>query len=110
MIYARDNRAPHARARIYPVTPPQLSCTGPLADAPCWQGNDGKIPVTEHEQLTWIATPDPSIRGLKSVGTVNGQAAYYTSSGALYFKSPAGQWAELTDAALPGNNAASGCR
>jgi hypothetical protein len=31
------------------------------------------------QRLTWIATPDPSIRGLKSVGTVNGQAAYYTS-------------------------------
>jgi hypothetical protein len=65
--------------------------------------NDGKIPVTE--QLTWNVTPDPSMRGLKSVGTVNGRAAYYTSSGALYFKSPARQWAELTDAALPGNNA-----
>lgn len=64
--------------------------------------NDGKVPVTE--QLTWNATPDPSIRGLESVGTVNGQAAYSTGSG-LYFKSPAGQWAELTAAALPGNNA-----
>ena len=55
-------------------------------------------------------TPDLAIRGLKSVGTVNGQPAHYTSGGALYFKSPAGQWAELADAALPGNNAASDYR
>ncbi|MBR7826950.1 hypothetical protein KDK95_11600 [Actinospica sp. MGRD01-02] len=66
--------------------------------------SDGTIPVTE--DLTWNTTPDPIIRKLKSAGTVNGQAAYYTSDGALYFKSPAGQWAELTAAALPGGNAA----
>lgn len=59
---------------------------------------DGKVPVDE--TVTWDISPTPSLSGLKSVGTVNGQAAYSTG-GALYFKSPAGRWALLTGSAFP---------
>lgn len=59
--------------------------------------------VLVSETLTWNVTPTPA--GLKDIGTVNGRTAY-SASGALYFKSPTGQWAELTAYAFPTDKSA----